>query len=74
MQYLSQMNDEQTLVINSGHPQGLFPSHKSAPRVIIWNGLVIPNYYSKELYEKYHAMGTTMYGEMTAGCYCYIGP
>ena len=68
------MNNEQTLVVNTGHPQGLFSSHKSAPRVIISNGLVIPNYSSKELYEKYHAMGTTMYGEMTAGCYCYIGP
>ncbi len=65
------MNDEQTLVINSGHPKSLFPSHKLAPRVIISNGLVILNYSSKEIYEKYHTMGTTMYGEMTAGC-CYI--
>jgi urocanate hydratase len=68
------MNDEQTLFINSSHPQDLFPSHKSAPRNIISNGLVIPNYYSKELYKKYHAMGTTMYEEMTAVCCCYIGP
>ncbi len=68
------MNDEQTLVINSGHPQGLFPSHKSATRVIISKGLVIPNYSSKELYEKYHAMGTKMYGEITAGFYFYICP
>lgn len=74
MKYLSEMEEDQTLVMYSGHPMGLFPSHKDAPRVVIVNGLMIPNYSSKELYEKYFAMGVTMYGQMTAGSYCYIGP
>jgi urocanate hydratase len=74
MNYLSEMEEDQTLVMYSGHPMGLFPSHKDAPRVVIVNGLMIPNYSSKELYEKYYAMGVTMYGQMTAGSYCYIGP
>ncbi|XP_053324984.1 urocanate hydratase [Spea bombifrons] len=74
MHYLSEMTDNQTLVMYSGHPLGLFPSHPSAPRVVITNGMVIPNYSSKEEYEKMFAMGVTMYGQMTAGSYCYIGP
>lgn len=74
MKYLSEMSDEQTLVMCSGHPQGLFPSLKSSPRLVITNGMVIPNYSSKEEYEKFFAMGVTMYGQMTAGSYCYIGP
>lgn len=74
MKYLSEMTDEQTLVMYSGHPLGLFPSTKDSPRVVITNGMVIPNYSSKDLYEKMHAQGVTMYGQMTAGSYCYIGP
>ena len=74
MKYLSQMNDEQTLVMNSGHPLGLFPSSKDAPRVVITNGMVIPNYSSQEDYEKMNAMGVSQYGQMTAGSYMYIGP
>ncbi|XP_051873408.1 urocanate hydratase isoform X7 [Pristis pectinata] len=74
MHYLSEMGDEQTLVMCSGHPQGLFPSAPSAPRVVITNGMIIPNYSSREEYEKMFAMGVTMYGQMTAGSYCYIGP
>ncbi|XP_072329194.1 urocanate hydratase isoform X1 [Scyliorhinus torazame] len=74
MHYLSEMTEEQTLVMYSGHPQGLFPSPRSAPRVVITNGLVIPNYSSRDEYEKMFAMGVTMYGQMTAGSYCYIGP
>ncbi|XP_038668047.1 urocanate hydratase isoform X2 [Scyliorhinus canicula] len=74
MHYLSEMTEEQTLVMYSGHPQGLFPSPRSAPRVVITNGMVIPNYSSKDEYEKMFAMGVTMYGQMTAGSYCYIGP
>jgi urocanate hydratase len=74
MQYLSQMNDEQTLVMNSGHPLGLFPSSKDAPRVVVTNGMVIPNYSSQEDYEKMNAMGVSQYGQMTAGSYMYIGP
>eukprot|EP01101_Sappina_pedata_P003294 TRINITY_DN1352_c0_g1_i2.p1 TRINITY_DN1352_c0_g1~~TRINITY_DN1352_c0_g1_i2.p1 ORF type:complete len:674 (-),score=268.50 TRINITY_DN1352_c0_g1_i2:99-2120(-) len=74
MKYLSEITEEQTLVMYSGHPMGLFPSHKDAPRVVITNGMVIPNYSSREEYEKMHAMGVTMYGQMTAGSYCYIGP
>ncbi|XP_013408281.1 urocanate hydratase [Lingula anatina] len=74
MHYLSIMRDDQTLVMCSGHPQGLFPSHTSAPRVVITNGMVIPNYSSREMYEKLFALGVTMYGQMTAGSYCYIGP
>uniref|UniRef100_A0A3Q3T3N2 Urocanate hydratase 1 n=1 Tax=Mastacembelus armatus TaxID=205130 RepID=A0A3Q3T3N2_9TELE len=74
MHYLSQMTEEQTLVMYSGHPLGLFPSLPSSPRAIITNGMVIPNYSSKEQYEKMFALGVTMYGQMTAGSYCYIGP
>ncbi|XP_077181476.1 urocanate hydratase [Paroedura picta] len=74
MHYLSEMTEEQTLVMYSGHPLGLFPSHKNAPRLVITNGMVIPNYSSRDEYEKLFAMGVTMYGQMTAGSYCYIGP
>ncbi|KAJ7316926.1 hypothetical protein JRQ81_003088 [Phrynocephalus forsythii] len=74
MHYLSEMDEDQTLVMYSGHPLGLFPSHRNAPRLVITNGMVIPNYSSREEYEKMFAMGATMYGQMTAGSYCYIGP
>lgn len=74
MKYLSEMTDEQTLVIYSGHPMGLFPSHKDAPRVVVTNGMVIPNYSSKDHYEKFNALGVSQYGQMTAGSYMYIGP
>ncbi|XP_035865283.1 urocanate hydratase isoform X4 [Phyllostomus discolor] len=74
MSYLSQMTEEQTLVMYSGHPLGLFPSCPEAPRLVITNGMVIPNYSSRTEYEKLFAMGVTMYGQMTAGSYCYIGP
>merc|ERR1712137_1037918 len=74
MKYLSTMSNEQTLVIASGHPQGLFPSHPTSPRVVLTNGMMIPNYSSKEHYDRLHALGVTMYGQMTAGSYCYIGP
>ncbi|XP_027719792.1 urocanate hydratase isoform X1 [Vombatus ursinus] len=74
MSYLSEMTEEQTLVMYSGHPLGLFPSSPSAPRLVITNGMVIPNYSSRMEYEKLFAMGVTMYGQMTAGSYCYIGP
>ncbi|XP_020600447.1 urocanate hydratase-like isoform X2 [Orbicella faveolata] len=74
MQYLSEMTEDQTLVMCSGHPQGLFPSSPSAPRAVITNGMVIPNYSSKDQYDKMFALGVTMYGQMTAGSYCYIGP
>ncbi|XP_037659365.1 urocanate hydratase isoform X1 [Choloepus didactylus] len=74
MSYLSQMTEEQTLVMYSGHPLGLFPSSPSAPRLVITNGMVIPNYSSRTEYEKLFALGVTMYGQMTAGSYCYIGP
>ena len=74
MKYLSEMNDGQTLVMNSGHPLGLFPSSKSAPRVVISNGMVIPNYSSQDDYERMNALGVTQYGQMTAGSYMYIGP
>lgn len=74
MQYLSQMTDEQTLVLYSGHPLGLFPSHKEAPRVIVTNGMVIPNYSSKDYWEKFNALGVSQYGQMTAGSFMYIGP
>ena len=74
MQYLSQMSDEQTLVMYSGHPMGLFPSHKDAPRVIVTNGMVIPNASSQDNYERMNALGVTQYGQMTAGSYMYIGP
>ena len=74
MQYLSQMTDEQTLVLYSGHPMGLFPSHKEAPRLVITNGMVIPNYSSQDHWEKFNAMGVSQYGQMTAGSFMYIGP
>ncbi|XP_074054559.1 urocanate hydratase [Macrotis lagotis] len=74
MSYLSEMTEEQTLVMYSGHPLGLFPSSPNAPRLVITNGMVIPNYSSRVEYEKLFAMGVTMYGQMTAGSYCYIGP
>lgn len=74
MKYLAQMNNEQTLVIYSGHPMGLFPSHKEAPRVVITNGMMIPNYSKQDDWEKYNALGVTQYGQMTAGSYMYIGP
>lgn len=74
MQYLSQMTDDQTLVLYSGHPMGLFPSHKGAPRLVITNGMVIPNYSSKDHWEKFNAMGVSQYGQMTAGSFMYIGP
>uniref|UniRef100_A0A8P4GJT9 Urocanate hydratase n=1 Tax=Dicentrarchus labrax TaxID=13489 RepID=A0A8P4GJT9_DICLA len=74
MHYLSEMTEEQTLVMYSGHPMGLFPSLPSSPRAIITNGMVIPNYSSKNQYEKMFALGVSMYGQMTAGSYCYIGP
>lgn len=74
MRYLSGMTDEQTLVVCSGHPQGLFPSHRDAPRVVVTNGLVIPNHSSPDDYTRLAALGVTMYGQMTAGSYMYIGP
>jgi urocanate hydratase len=74
MQYLATMTDEQTLVLYSGHPLGLFPSHPDAPRVIITNGLMIPNYSKPEDWERYNALGVTQYGQMTAGSFMYIGP
>ena len=74
MKYLSEMTDEQTLVMYSGHPMGLFPSHKDAPRVIVTNGMVIPNYSSPDHWEKFNALGVSQYGQMTAGSYMYIGP
>jgi len=74
MKYLSMMDDEQTLVLYSGHPMGLFPSHKDAPRVVVTNGMVVPNYSSPEDYEKFNALGVSQYGQMTAGSFMYIGP
>lgn len=74
MQYLSQMTDQQTLAMYSGLPLGLFPSHKDAPRVVVTNGMVIPNYSSKDHWEKFNALGVSQYGQMTAGSYMYIGP
>lgn len=74
MQYLSEMNDEQTLVMYSGHPLGLFPSSKNAPRAVVTNGMVIPNYSKPDDWEKFNALGVTQYGQMTAGSYMYIGP
>ncbi len=74
MQYLATMTDEQTLVMYSGHPMGLFPSHKEAPRVVITNGMMIPNYSKPDDWEKFNALGVTQYGQMTAGSYMYIGP
>jgi urocanate hydratase len=74
MKYLSEMTNNQTLVMYSGHPMGLFPSHPDAPRVVVTNGMMIPNYSSKDGYEKFNALGVTQYGQMTAGSYMYIGP
>ena len=74
MEYLSKMSDNQTLVMYSGHPLGLFPSHKNAPRVVVTNGMVIPNYSKKIDLEKFNALGVSQYGQMTAGSYMYIGP
>ncbi|WP_223033700.1 urocanate hydratase [Hanstruepera marina] len=74
MQYLANMTDEQTLVMYSGHPMGLFPSHKNAPRVVVTNGMMIPNYSKPDDWEKFNALGVTQYGQMTAGSYMYIGP
>jgi urocanate hydratase len=74
MQYLSQMTNEQTLAMYSGHPMGLFPSHKEAPRVVVTNGMVIPNYSKPDDWERMNALGVSQYGQMTAGSYMYIGP
>ena len=74
MKYLSEMTDEQTLVMYSGHPMGLFPSHKDAPRVVVTNGMVIPNYSKPDDWERFNALGVSQYGQMTAGSYMYIGP
>ena len=74
MKYLAEMNDEQTLVMYSGHPMGLFPSHKDAPRVVVTNGMMIPNYSKPDDWERFNALGVTQYGQMTAGSYMYIGP
>ncbi|MCH2230007.1 MAG: urocanate hydratase [Crocinitomicaceae bacterium] len=74
MKYLAEMTDEQTLVMYSGHPMGLFPSHKDAPRVVVTNGMMIPNYSQPDDWEKFNALGVTQYGQMTAGSYMYIGP
>jgi urocanate hydratase len=74
MKYLAHMTDEQTLVMYSGHPLGLFPSHQDAPRVIVTNGMVIPNYSKPDDWERFNALGVSQYGQMTAGSYMYIGP
>ena len=74
MQYLSEMTEDQTLVVYSGHPMGLFPSHRNAPRVVVTNGMMIPNYSKQDDWEKFNALGVTQYGQMTAGSYMYIGP
>ncbi|MCW9036528.1 MULTISPECIES: urocanate hydratase [Altibacter] len=74
MKYLSEMSETQTLVMYSGHPLGLFPSHKEAPRVVVTNGMMIPNYSKPDDWEKFNALGVTQYGQMTAGSYMYIGP
>ncbi|MDD4385905.1 MAG: urocanate hydratase [Bacteroidales bacterium] len=74
MKYLAEMTDEQTLVLYSGHPMGLFPSHKDAPRVVVTNGMMIPNNSSKDDWERFNALGVTQYGQMTAGSFMYIGP
>ncbi|OQX76795.1 MAG: urocanate hydratase [Bacteroidetes bacterium 4484_249] len=74
MKYLAEMTSEQTLVLYSGHPMGLFPSHKDAPRVVVTNGMVIPNYSSPDHWEKFNALGVSQYGQMTAGSFMYIGP
>jgi urocanate hydratase len=74
MKYLSEMSDEQTLAVYSGHPMGIFPSNKDAPRLVITNGMVIPNYSSQDHWERFNALGVSQYGQMTAGSYMYIGP
>ncbi|MCD4772662.1 MAG: urocanate hydratase [Bacteroidales bacterium] len=74
MKYLAEMTDEQTLVLYSGHPMGLFPSHKDAPRVVVTNGMTIPNYSKPDDWERYNALGVSQYGQMTAGSFMYIGP
>ncbi|HAQ72230.1 MAG TPA: urocanate hydratase [Flavobacteriales bacterium] len=74
MKYLSEMTEDQTLAMYSGHPMGLFPSHKDAPRVVVTNGMMIPNYSKPDDWEKFNALGVTQYGQMTAGSYMYIGP
>ncbi|MDF1574674.1 MAG: urocanate hydratase [Bacteroidales bacterium] len=74
MKYLAEMSDEQTLVLYSGHPMGLFPSHREAPRVVVTNGMVIPNYSGQDEYERMNALGVSQYGQMTAGSFMYIGP
>ncbi|MGM0565165.1 MAG: urocanate hydratase [Bacteroidota bacterium] len=74
MKYLAEMTDKQTLVMYSGHPMGLFPSHKDAPRVVVTNGMVIPNYSKPDDWERFNALGVSQYGQMTAGSYMYIGP
>ncbi|WP_432463523.1 urocanate hydratase [Agarivorans sp. QJM3NY_33] len=74
MKYLAEMSDEQTLVLYSGHPMGLYPSHKDAPRVVVTNGMMIPNYSKPDDWEKFNALGVTQYGQMTAGSFMYIGP
>ncbi len=74
MQYLAEMTNEQTLTMYSGHPMGLYPSHKDAPRVVVTNGMVIPNYSKPDDWEKMNALGVSQYGQMTAGSYMYIGP
>lgn len=74
MKYLAEMTDEQTLTLYSGHPAGLFPSHKDAPRVVVTNGMVIPNYSKPDDWEKFNALGVSQYGQMTAGSFMYIGP
>ncbi len=74
MQYLATMTDQQTLAMYSGHPMGLFPSHKDAPRVVVTNGMVIPNYSKQDDWERFNALGVSQYGQMTAGSYMYIGP
>lgn len=74
MQYLATMTEEQTLAMYSGHPMGLFPSHKDAPRVVVTNGMVIPNYSKQDDWERFNALGVSQYGQMTAGSYMYIGP
>ncbi len=74
MKYLAQMSDNQTLVMYSGHPMGLFPSHSEAPRVVVTNGMMVPNYSKKDDWNRYNALGVTQYGQMTAGSFMYIGP
>ncbi|MFC2128914.1 urocanate hydratase, partial [Bacteroidota bacterium] len=74
MKYLAEMTNKQTLVLYSGHPMGLFPSHENAPRVVVTNGMVIPNYSSQDHWEKFNALGVSQYGQMTAGSFMYIGP